>query len=1161
MKKISRFLTLTLLAVGLMVLSACGGGGSSGSSSSPVGNTLSGTAATGAPIVAGTVTLKDSAGVTDITFTDAKGNYSFDVNGKHFPLMLKVQPNTEGAAPLFSAALAWGTANSTPLTTLQVFEATGRTDPSPIYNSGDFSKIGKSSLDYGKSTVTSNFATQFAANGLDLTTHDPITTPMLANGVGMDAILDQTNVAIIGNKVNLTDSQGRCTPYGGGLTLGIDGMAPEYLPSFFGLPPLLDWGTDLLAGYMQKALDSVCIAGTPVPDGSAVTDGHSESYYRVIWTGDPTTYTRQAVDALKTSLRLAANKQRLPINVVAHSWGTIIAYIALTELAVETPSVKIENLITMGSPVQYLAAPNTEVFTVLAVSTIQAPVPTEFRGQPIRMPGNLTSWTNYWSQGDIISTEIAALHNNSQILTNISLSDVCTTPTTLLTILQILPCHKAYFQSIGTPGSVLSQISSILFTSQASASIVPITTPAPVSTAPATLPSAFNLSVDIPYCDLSTPPGPAVKLTWSASVGAVNYRVFRNDSAIGVNLIASQLSFQNNLGLVAGQTYNYKVQAMNVNGATWSSTVPVTIPISVCPVNPAPSSLSFTTTSLPSATIGTGYAQGVAVSGGQTPYTWSVSSGLPPGLAINSTWGSIYGTPTTVGTFSFTVTATDSSSPQKTASQTLSLTVTGTTTTPTLSITTTSLNPASATVNTGYAAQQAITAIGGQTPYSWSASGLPNGMAINSSTGAIFGTPTVAGTFNFTITVTDSSSPQMTASKVLSITVSDLVSAPTTPTLSWISPSTITQGTSYQNVTFTGNFTASSWQQYSVSGGSSWAWAGSAPIYNGPTSLTVAVNDTVAQTIYWRVCASYGSTSCSGSQTVTVQPLAVSIPIASYVTPSTLTQGTGFQNVVITGGNFTSTSYHQLSNNGGAWYWASSAPIINNSTSMTVALALANAQTTFIRVCSAYGNTSSCSGSVSVVIQAAAVSIPATPTGAIPGTLSGPGPVTLTSTVNMSWNTVSGALDYTLIVIDVTNNTQPLNIRLPGNTYTMSLTAGHQYRWHLTACNTAGCSGSTALYYQTPGAGPTISYVSPNPAVATGAAQPFTIFGSNFATGTTVTLRTSGGAVYANRTISSLSATQIVINPNFGTVADTWTVEVISASGVSSGQFTFTVRL
>jgi hypothetical protein len=1144
MKKISRFLTLTLLAVGLMVLSACGGGGSSGSSSSSGGNTLSGTAATGAPIVAGSVTIKDSSGATATTTTDAKGNYTFDVGAKHYPLMIKVQPNIVGAVPLFSAALSQGTANTTPLTNLQVFEATGRADPSVIYDSGDFSKIGKTSLDYGKSTVTSNFATQFAANGLDLATHDPITTPMIANGVGMDAILDQTNVVVIGNKVNLTDPQGRCTPYGGGLTLGMDGIAPEAILSLLlGTPPLI-FGTNVFEGYVQNALDNECVAGTPVPNGSTVTDGHSESYYRVDWTRDPTTYTREAVDTLKRSLRLATNHKQSPINIVAHSWGTVIAYIALTELAVEEPTIKVTTLTTMGSPIQCLSG------GCFMSGKLQSIVP-QFKGLPIGKLSNVTIWKNFWSVGDVISADIPVLNKDS-----LPLTDKCTTLT-----IDVLGCHKAYFQPAGTPGSVITQLSAFLFASQASASYAPITTPSPVSTAPATLPSTSALSVGSPYCDLSTPPGPAVKLTWSASDGAVNYRVFRNDSAIGVNLIASQLSFQNNLGLVAGQTYNYKVQAMNVNGATWSSTVPVTIPIAVCPVNPAPSSLSFTTTSLPSATVGTGYAQGVAVSGGQTPYTWSVSSGLPPGLAINATWGSIYGTPTTVGTFSFTVTATDSSSPQKTASQTLSLTVTGTTTTPTLSITTTSLNPATATINTGYAAQQAITATGGQTPYSWSASGLPNGMAINSSTGAIFGTPTVAGTFNFTITVTDSSSPQMTASKVLSITVSDLVSAPTTPTLSWISPSTITQGTSYQNVTFTGNFTASSWQQYSVSGGSSWAWAGSAPIYNGPTSLTVAVNDTVAQTIYWRVCASYGSTSCSGSQTVTVQPLAVSIPIASYVTPSTLTQGTGFQNVVITGGNFTSTSYHQLSNNGGAWYWASSAPIINNSTSMTVALALANAQTTFIRVCSAYGNTASCSGSVSVSIQAAAVSIPATPTGAIPGTLSGPGPVTLTSTVNMSWNTVSGALDYTLIVIDVTSNTQPLNIRLPGNTYTMSLTAGHQYRWHLTACNTAGCSGSTALYYQTPGAGPTISYVSPNPAVATGAAQPFTIFGNNFASGTTVTLRTSGGAVYANRTISSLSATQIVINPNFGTVADTWTVEVISASGVSSGQFTFTVRL
>jgi len=47
-----------------------------------------------------------------------------------------------------------------------------------------------------------------------------------------------------------------------------------------------------------------------------------------------------------------------------------------------------------------------------------------------------------------------------------------------------------------------------------------------------------------------------------------------------------------------------------------------------------------------------------------------------------------------------------------------------------------------------------------------------------------------------------------------------VTTAPATPTVSSVSPSTITQGSSYQNVTIYGsNFTSSSWHEYSVSGG------------------------------------------------------------------------------------------------------------------------------------------------------------------------------------------------------------------------------------------------------------------------------------------------------------------------------------------------------
>ncbi|HXH95518.1 MAG TPA: Ig domain-containing protein, partial [Thermoanaerobaculia bacterium] len=204
--------------------------------------------------------------------------------------------------------------------------------------------------------------------------------------------------------------------------------------------------------------------------------------------------------------------------------------------------------------------------------------------------------------------------------------------------------------------------------------------------------------------------------------------------------------------------------------------------------------LSITTTALnpPTATVGVGYAaqQAIAATGGVTPYSWS-ASGLPNGMAINSSSGALFGTPTVAGTFNFTVTVGDSGSPHQTASKGLSITV-SVGSTPALSITTTSLNPPTAAVGVGYAAQQAIAATGGQTPYNWSASGLPNGMGINSSSGAVFGTPTVAGTFNFTVTVQDSSSPQQVASKVLSLPIAGTISV----TSFGASPSTINAGQS-----------------------------------------------------------------------------------------------------------------------------------------------------------------------------------------------------------------------------------------------------------------------------------------------------------------------------------------------------------------------------
>ncbi len=73
----------------------------------------------------------------------------------------------------------------------------------------------------------------------------------------------------------------------------------------------------------------------------------------------------------------------------------------------------------------------------------------------------------------------------------------------------------------------------------------------------------------------------------------------------------------------------------------------------------------------------------------------------------------------------------------------------------------------------GYPYSQAIEATGGIKPYSWNiiSGELPYGLSLDSLTGEISGTTTTGGTFNFTVEVTDSSGPQQSASKDLSITV------------------------------------------------------------------------------------------------------------------------------------------------------------------------------------------------------------------------------------------------------------------------------------------------------------------------------------------------------------------------------------------------------
>ncbi len=169
----------------------------------------------------------------------------------------------------------------------------------------------------------------------------------------------------------------------------------------------------------------------------------------------------------------------------------------------------------------------------------------------------------------------------------------------------------------------------------------------------------------------------------------------------------------------------------------------------------APPPLSIETSELAEATAGDSFSQSLIAAGGTEPYSWSVISGaLPPGLSLSESSGEISGTPSEAGTFTFTVRASDSSTVAQSTSVVLSLTVNPTSP---LNIVTSSL--AGGSQGTYY--DQVIEAQGGVTPYTFSlASGsLPQGLALEPNSGAIYGTPTSFGTASFTVQVLDSSSP------------------------------------------------------------------------------------------------------------------------------------------------------------------------------------------------------------------------------------------------------------------------------------------------------------------------------------------------------------------------------------------------------------------
>ena len=233
--------------------------------------------------------------------------------------------------------------------------------------------------------------------------------------------------------------------------------------------------------------------------------------------------------------------------------------------------------------------------------------------------------------------------------------------------------------------------------------------------------------------------------------------------------LPSGLTLSSSTGAITGTptassgATTYTVTVTDANNATATNTFSLTVNTAVTATQSVSSATVTVNTAITAFTPVTG-------GGGTTPRSFGISPTLPTGLSLNTSTGQVSGTPTvSSSTTTYTVTVTDANN--GTASNTFQLTVNGPVSA------TQAIASKALTQNTAATSFTPVTGSGGTPPRSYGvAPTLPTGLSLNTSNGAITGTPTVtSAATTYTVTVTDGSSA--TATATFSLTVNGPVTA------------------------------------------------------------------------------------------------------------------------------------------------------------------------------------------------------------------------------------------------------------------------------------------------------------------------------------------------------------------------------------------------
>lgn len=401
---------------------------------------------------------------------------------------------------------------------------------------------------------------------------------------------------------------------------------------------------------------------------------------------------------------------------------------------------------------------------------------------------------------------------------------------------------------------------------------------------------SYTLDVGAPTIALAPPtlPNPQAgaaysqALTASGGSGSYTFAITAGALPRGITLSAQ--------GVLSGTPTEggirqFTVTATDGNGFTGARTYQVTV---------QPAAIAIAPDTLPDATARVAYSQTLTATGGTAPYTFQLVSGRgtpPAGVTLQSN-GTLSGSPTQVGSFTFDVRVVDSSTGTGpfTSTRTYTLNV---------GVPAIVLAPASlpqATTRVAYT--QTVTASGGNAPYRFTvtAGAIPAGLALGAD-GTFQGAPTTAGTFNLTITATDADGNAGSRGYTLTVAAPAITLAPDAL------PQATTRVAYTQTLTATGGTGPYS---FAVTGGAL------------PNGLTLATSGTfqgaatVAGTFNFTATATDANgnagirqyTLTVGAPTITLAPdaLPAATTRVAYTQTLSATGGTGPYGYAVTGG-------------------------------------------------------------------------------------------------------------------------------------------------------------------------------------------------------------------------------------------------------------------